>query len=110
MLAQNKVKSAGSEIRLRISINAEWRFFSYDPVSNADSLIYDVRPIIKDKNEDRAANDSPTETANTETGKTILKPWIMPTGNDFIKDPTKRHVRPDGNPGIVRVLRPIVRI
>ena len=29
----------------------------------------------------------------------MLKPWILPTGNDFIKDPAKRHVRPAGDPG-----------
>ncbi|ELR07731.1 hypothetical protein GMDG_08528, partial [Pseudogymnoascus destructans 20631-21] len=28
----------------------------------------------------------------------ILKPWILPSGNDFISDPAKHHVRPAGNP------------
>jgi beta-galactosidase len=28
-----------------------------------------------------------------------LKPWILPTGNDFIKDPAKHYIRPEGNPG-----------
>jgi beta-galactosidase len=51
MLAQTKVKSTGSPLRQPISINAEWRFFRYDPESNADSLIYDVRPMIKDNND-----------------------------------------------------------
>jgi beta-galactosidase len=99
MLAQTKVTSTGNPLRQRISINAEWRFFRYDLVSNADSLIYDVRPMIKDNNEDRAADDRPTEAVKTEASKTILKPWILPTGNDFIKDTARRHVRPDGNPG-----------
>ena len=29
----------------------------------------------------------------------VLKPWILPSGNDFIKDPGKRHIRPEGDPG-----------
>ena len=29
----------------------------------------------------------------------VLKSWILPAGNDFIKDPAGRHVRPEGNPG-----------
>jgi len=29
----------------------------------------------------------------------ILKPWILPTGNRFIKDSSRRFVRPPGNPG-----------
>ena len=28
-----------------------------------------------------------------------IKPWILPTGNAFIKDAARRHTRPDGNPG-----------
>ena len=99
VLAHTKVKSSDSHLRQRISINAEWRFFRYDLVSNADSLIYDGRPMIKDNKDDRAGDDSPTEAVKTEASKTILKPWILPTGNDFIKDTAKRHVRPDGNPG-----------
>ena len=29
----------------------------------------------------------------------VLKAWILPSGNYFIKDPDKRFKRPDGNPG-----------
>lgn len=29
----------------------------------------------------------------------MLKPWILPTGNAFIADSTRRYVRPAGNPG-----------
>jgi beta-galactosidase len=29
----------------------------------------------------------------------MVKPWILPTGNDFIKDPSRRFARPEGNPG-----------
>ncbi len=29
----------------------------------------------------------------------MLKPWVLPSGNAFIKDPARRHVRPPGHPG-----------
>ncbi|MDP3433509.1 MAG: beta-galactosidase GalB, partial [Bacteroidota bacterium] len=34
-----------------------------------------------------------------EAKQSVLKPWILPSMNDFIKDPAKRHIRPEGNPG-----------
>jgi len=48
MLAQTKFKSTGSPVRQRIFISEDWRFFRYDLETNADSLIYDVRPGVKD--------------------------------------------------------------
>ncbi|MES2923317.1 MAG: beta-galactosidase GalB [Verrucomicrobiota bacterium] len=86
--------------RERISINNGWRFQMGDPGGNSAGLIYDVRPEVKDEKDDKAADTMPTEAAKTAGGdKPVLKPWILPTGNDFIKDPAKRHVRPEGNPG-----------
>ena len=29
----------------------------------------------------------------------MLKPWILPSANPFIKDPSRRHLRPEGYPG-----------
>ena len=29
----------------------------------------------------------------------MIKQWILPTGNEFIKDPAQRHARPQGNLG-----------
>ena len=29
----------------------------------------------------------------------VIKQWILPTGNDFIKDASRRFKRPEGNPG-----------
>ncbi|MFZ2148133.1 MAG: beta-galactosidase GalB [Sedimentisphaerales bacterium] len=85
--------------RERISINENWRFYKYDLVAKADDLIYDVRPEVKDNWDDRPADDKPTEAEDVKTTQMVLKPWILPTGNGFIKDPAKRHVRPEGNPG-----------
>lgn len=67
--------------RVKLNINAGWRFWRSE--SNPDGLIYDQRPDLGEAN---------------FTAK-ILKPWILPSGNDFISDATKRHIRPAGNPG-----------
>ncbi|MEO5714478.1 MAG: beta-galactosidase GalB [Luteolibacter sp.] len=86
--------------RERISINNGWRFHMGDPDGKSEGLIYDVRPQVKDEKDDKAADTMPTEAEKTAAAaKPVLKPWILPTGNDFIKDPAKHHVRPAGNPG-----------
>ena len=55
--------------RERVLLDAGWRFSRGDP-GPAEDLGYDV-----------------------------LAPWILPTGNAFIRDPGQRHTRPAGNPG-----------
>ena len=85
--------------RQRILINDGWRFYKYDSASQADNLIYDVRPEIKDNTENRVADAKPTEALNVKTSQNVLKYWILPSANAFIKDPQKRYVRPEGNPG-----------
>jgi beta-galactosidase len=86
-------------IRERISINEGWRFFKYDSV--ADNLIYDVRPEVRGYRDDRPADSRPTVAEGVEVTQNVLKPWILPSGNDFIRDAGKRYVRPDGNPGSI---------
>src|SRR5699024_10228301 len=85
--------------REKILINDGWRFFKYATLSEADILIYDVRPEVKNERDDKPADSKPTEAVKVERIGNVLKPWIMPTGNPFIKDAKKRHVRPPGNPG-----------
>jgi len=85
--------------RQRISINEGWSFFKYESTEKADNLIYDVRPEIVDKTENKVADAKPTEAAEVEAKQEVLKPWILPSGNDFINDPSKQHIRPEGNPG-----------
>ncbi|KAF1996302.1 glycoside hydrolase family 2 protein [Amniculicola lignicola CBS 123094] len=65
--------------RERVSINTGWRFLRSE--TNPDKVSYAERPGLP-------------STSGTEP----LEPWILPAGNDFIKDPTKRHQRPAGNP------------
>lgn len=83
--------------RERISINEAWQFMRYS--ANPDQLIYDVRPKIEEENDSKVADSKPTEAVKTESKEDVLKNWILPSGNDFIKDPSKKHIRPKGNPG-----------
>lgn len=85
--------------RERISINEGWYFYKYDSIAQADKLIYDVRPEIAVKDELRVADAKPTAAVQVDAKEEVLKAWILPSANPFIKDPTKHHARPDGNPG-----------
>lgn len=85
--------------RQRISINDGWLFYKYASEEETDNLIYDVRPAIENPNEIKEADSKPTEAVEVKGSQAILKSWILPSGNDFIKDPANKHVRPEGNPG-----------
>lgn len=85
--------------RQHLSINQDWRFYKYDSLPLADNLIYDVRPEIKDYRDFKPADTKPTEADEVNTSQSVLKSWILPTGNPFIKDPAKHYVRPEGDPG-----------
>lgn len=67
-----------------------------DPDSAA--LMYDVRPEVVDRNDVVPADAMPTEAVEVKAAETVLKPWVLPTGNPFIKNPGRRHVRPAANP------------
>ena len=97
---QNSVEN-GEKIftRSKTSINESWRFFKYDIDDEPDRLIYDERPEITDHRDDKPADAEPTEAVEVKASKEVLKPWIMPTGNAFIDDPSKHYQRPKGNPG-----------
>jgi beta-galactosidase len=83
--------------RERISLNEGWKFMKY--TTEPDKLIYDIRPEITDRKDDVVADSKPTEAVTTATSTSVLKNWILPTANEFIRDPAKRHQRPEGNPG-----------
>ncbi len=85
--------------RQRISINEGWSFYKYESADQADDLIYDIRPEVTDDRDDRPADEKPTEAVDVKAEQEVLKPWIMPTGNAFVKDPKNQYQRPDGNPG-----------
>lgn len=83
--------------RERISINDSWKFIRFE--KDADSLIYDERPEIFDRNDNKVADTRATESGYVTSSDRALKKWILPAANDFIKDPAKHHKMPAGNPG-----------
>ncbi len=87
--------------RQRLQFNDGWRFHPGDPDGNSAPYLYDIRPEVKQSADGKVADAMPEEAARIARGNApLLKPWILPTGNAFIKDPTKRHVRPAQGPAI----------
>jgi beta-galactosidase len=87
--------------RERILINDNWRFIKGDPTNiNSKSLLYDVRPVARgDDQRERLAEATEDAEKLVAATNRVLKSWILPTGNRFLKDSAKRFVRPEGNPG-----------
>lgn len=83
--------------RERISINEGWQFMRYE--GEGDSLIYDERPDVVDRNDNKVADTRATEERIAVSSNRALKKWILPSANDFISDPAKHHQRPEGDPG-----------
>ncbi|MEA9748229.1 beta-galactosidase GalB [Xanthomonas campestris pv. raphani] len=86
--------------RERISLNADWRFQRGDPPGNTVRLEYDVRPEVVRSEDGKVADARPEQAQHIDAdARDVLKPWILPTANSLIADPTQRHVRPPGHPG-----------
>ena len=84
--------------RERICINEGWRFQLGDPENDSTGLIYDVRPEAEDSDY-TVADAEPTEAEKLERASiAVLKPWILPSGNRFIKDAENRYLRPKTAP------------
>lgn len=97
-LCQVTVGYAQTPGRERIKINDGWRFMLYK--GEADSLIYDERPVVGYRNDNVVADTRATESGRGSSSARALKAWILPTANNFIKDPAKQHARPAGaSPG-----------
>lgn len=95
-----EVVEAGVSPRQRISINSDWRFNKGDSNDVPGGLTYDVRPEVTERSDGKAADARPEEADRLKApSRPVLKPWILPTGNAFISDPARRHVRPAGDPG-----------
>jgi beta-galactosidase len=94
--SQSQSSSAASP-RQRLSLDMDWRFTKGDPSGNQVSLLYDVRPTREGRGR-RGGGAQPAPT-NEAPAPAVIKQWILPTGNDFIKDPAQRYTRPPGNPG-----------
>ncbi len=94
---------AQSGLRERISIDENWRFTKGDPTNNTVSLLYDerksqaLRRFTQEADGNAAVNQSVTNETTNATA--FIKQWILPSGNDLIKDPSHKFVRPEGNLG-----------
>ena len=98
-LGQTQSAEPSRPVRERILIDDDWRFQKGDP-AGVTGLLYDVRPPLKGEVKDKAPDAAAEEAEKAGPSvQPILKPWILPTGNRFIKDPSHRFVRPAGNPG-----------
>ncbi|WP_229427979.1 beta-galactosidase GalB [Pseudoduganella dura] len=87
--------------RQRVPFNDGWKFTLGDPGGNSAPYLYDIRPEVKESADGKVADAMPEEAARIARGNVpLLKPWILPTGNAFIKDPAKRFTRPAQEPAI----------
>ncbi len=78
--------------RARLLIDDDWRFTKGDPPNTTTALNYDVRPQVTGRGGAPAAPVSAGPAA-------VAKSWMLPTGNNFLKDPQERWKRPDTNLG-----------
>jgi beta-galactosidase len=92
---------AGPSPRERVSIDMDWRFTKGDPQDNPVSLLYDLRtpPPPRGGRGRRGGGAPPPPPAQTNPPVAVIKQWVLPSGNDFIKDPVQHYVRPAGNLG-----------
>ena len=107
VLAGNSLLVAGpaqASPRERILIDDDWRFIKDDPTNNTVSLLYDVRrsQTVRRFASEADGNSTLNQSAGTNESTNVtavIKQWILPTRNEFIKDPTRKFVRPEGNLG-----------
>ena len=100
LLAPLCLHAAQESPRERVSINAGWRFHQGDPPGMTTVLDYDVRPKVVRSEDGKDADARPEEAEKVAArAGAVLKPWILPSGNAFIKDNARRHTRPAGDPG-----------
>src|SRR5215467_4835926 len=79
------IKKESAPARERISIDDGWQFMHY--TGEPDKLIYDERPLVTNRNDNVVADTRASESNVAAASSNALKNWILPSGNDFIKDP-----------------------
>lgn len=86
--------------RTRTSFNDGWRFIKGDPPNDTASLLYDVRPAAgRGRGGGGVGGGGGGVGSGATTAPAVVKAWVLPTGNDFVKEPAKRAARPAGNLG-----------
>jgi beta-galactosidase len=97
--------SAQAAPQERISINDDWRFTKGDPTNCTVSLLYDVREqkavrrLTEAEADGNSSSNAPAASDLTNSLKAVIKQWILPAGNNFIKDASRKFTRPEGNLG-----------
>jgi beta-galactosidase len=86
----------------RYKINKGWRFERHE--TPHDDIRYDVCPEVTDRNDNIVADSKPTESVSVKSNNQTLKAWILPTANDFIKDPSKHYPKPTSEPVVTTPL------
>ena len=87
--------------RQHILLDDGWRFHAGDPDGGSAPYLYDVRPEVTASADGKVADARPEEAAKVARADTpVLKPWILPSGNAFIRDPARRHPRPATEPAV----------
>lgn len=96
--AQASAAGVAASPRERLSLNANWRFQKGDPEGkDSKEFLYDVRPELRARSE-RPAEFTEAAEKLGPASHPVLKPYILATGNAFIKNPARRFVRPAGDP------------
>ena len=76
MVNAQVIKKNALPLRERLSINTGWKFMRYSEA--ADKLMYDIRPEVTDRNDNKVADSKPTEAVNVASLEQGLKKWILP--------------------------------
>ena len=85
--------------RARVSINEGWKFHRGDPAGMTADLRYEVLPELRLRPDGADFDAGVMDDPEMAVRKGVLRPYILPSGNAFIRDPARRHRRPAGNPG-----------
>lgn len=94
-------ESVAATPRQHILLNDGWRFHLGDPNDNSAPYLYDILPAAEPSADGKLADAMPEEAARVARANVpILKPWILPSGNAFVKDPAKRSVAPVAPPAV----------
>jgi beta-galactosidase len=100
-LAMTALSSVPVSADERILLNDNWQFKQGDPGGKSAQFLYDVLPAVQELTDSRAPDAMAVQAERVAGGGTsVLKPWILPSGNAFIKDATLRHARPATEPSV----------